>query len=146
MAANMERRQKGEQFRILEAAFMPPEPSSPNRLVISLVGLMLGFALGGGVALLLESVDTSFHAVRQVQATLQIPVLASVPKLLLASDRARLQRRRILTAALAAGISGVVLIGAGIGYVSVNGTPGFVKSLFQGDETPAAAQPEGQRG
>jgi polysaccharide chain length determinant protein (PEP-CTERM system associated) len=146
VAANMERRQKGEQFRILEAAFTPPAPSSPNRLVIALVGLMLGLALGGGVALLLESVDTSFHAARQVQSVLQLPVLASVPKLLLASDRARLQRRRMLAAVLAAGISGVVLIGAGIGYVAVNGPPGFVKALLQGDEAPGAGQAEGQRG
>jgi polysaccharide chain length determinant protein (PEP-CTERM system associated) len=146
VAANMERRQKGEQFRILEAAFTPPEPSSPNRLVIALVGVMLGLALGGGVALLLESVDTSFHAVRQLQGALQVPVLASVPKLLLASDRARIQRRRVMTAVLAAGISGVVLIGAGIGYVTVNGAPGFVRTLLQGDEGPAAGPAEGQRG
>jgi hypothetical protein len=91
-------------------------------------------------------VDTSFHAARQVQSALQVPVLASVPKLLLASDRARLQRRRMLAAALAAGISGVVLIGAGIGYVAVNGPPGFVKALLQADEAPAGGQPEGQRG
>jgi hypothetical protein len=98
------------------------------------------------VALLLESVDTSFHAVRQLQGALQVPVLASVPKLLLASDRARIQRRRVMTAVLAAGISGVVLIGAGIGYVTVNGAPGFVRTLLQGDEGPAAGPAEGQRG
>jgi polysaccharide chain length determinant protein (PEP-CTERM system associated) len=140
VAANMERRQKGEQFRILEAAFAPPEPSSPNRVVIVLVGLVMGLALGAGVAILLEGVDTSFHGPRQVQASLQVPVLASVPTLLLASDRARIQRRRVATAVIAACISGVVLAGAGIGYWSVNGAPGFVKALFAGDEPAGGGQ------
>jgi protein tyrosine kinase modulator len=137
VAANMERRQKGEQFRLLEAAFEPPDPTSPNRLVIVLVGAMFGIALGGGVALLLETADTSFHGARQIQSALQLPVLAAVPRFLLASDRARIRRRRIATAAVAAGISGAVLVGSGIGYMLVNGTPGFVKTLIQGDEAPA---------
>ena len=29
--ANLERRQLGEQFRVLEAAFLAPAPTSPNR-------------------------------------------------------------------------------------------------------------------
>jgi protein tyrosine kinase modulator len=139
VAANMERRQKGEQFRLLEAAFEPPDPTSPNRIVILLVGAMVGIALGGGVALLLETADTSFHGARQIQAALQLPVLAAVPKILLASDRARIRRRRIATAAVAAGISGAVLVGSGIGYMVVNGTPGFVKALIQGEEVPVPA-------
>jgi polysaccharide chain length determinant protein (PEP-CTERM system associated) len=146
VAANMERRQKGEQFRILEAAFAPPEPSSPNRLVIVLVGILLGVGMGAGAALLLEGIDTSFHAPRQVQASLQLPVLGTVPKLLLASDRARIQRRRIAALALAAGISGLVLVGAGIGYVTVNGAPGFVTNLFEGEAEGAAAPAEAPRG
>src|SRR5690606_20326512 len=55
VAANMERRQKGEQFRVLEAAFPPPAPTSPNRIVILLVGLFLAVAMGAGVGLLLEA-------------------------------------------------------------------------------------------
>ena len=34
VAANMERRQKGEQFRVLEPAYAPPSPTSPNRALI----------------------------------------------------------------------------------------------------------------
>src|SRR5690606_5567877 len=61
VAANMERRQKGEQFRVLEPAFPPSAPESPNRPLIVMVGLLLGLFLGGGVAILLEATNTSFH-------------------------------------------------------------------------------------
>jgi polysaccharide chain length determinant protein (PEP-CTERM system associated) len=145
VAANMESGQKGEQFRVLENAFPPPKPAAPNRLVIILVGIMVGLGLGAGLAVLLEAIDSSFHGARQVQAALQVPVLASVPKLLLAADRARLRRRRTLGLVAAAGISGVVLAGAAIGYASVNGMPGFVRSLIRGD-APAAADGGARQG
>ena len=38
----MERRQLGEQFRVLEAAFVAPEPSSPNRILIFVLGALFG--------------------------------------------------------------------------------------------------------
>jgi hypothetical protein len=141
----MERRQKGEQFRILEAAFPAQRPSSPNRPLVLALGLILGLAVGAGVALLAETIDRSFHGVRQIQATLAVPVLAAVPKLLLASDKARLQRRRLAAAILTAGIAGVVLLGAGAGYMAVNGAPGFVKAMIGGEasQAPGGAPAEG---
>ena len=42
VAADMERRQKGEQFRVLESAVPPPDPTSPNRIMILAMGMMLG--------------------------------------------------------------------------------------------------------
>jgi polysaccharide chain length determinant protein (PEP-CTERM system associated) len=138
-AANMERGQKGEQFRILESAFPPPKPTSPNRLVIVVVGLMLGLGFGAGLAIILESIDSSFHGARQVQTALQVPVLANVPALLLAADRARRTRRRTLAIVAAAGLSAVVLLGAAVGYMTVNGMPGFVKNLVQGEGADAGA-------
>jgi polysaccharide chain length determinant protein (PEP-CTERM system associated) len=138
VAANMERRQKGEQFRILEAAFPPSEPVSPNRLLILVVGLMLGLASGGGAALLAESVDTSFHRARDLQREVQIPVLASIPRVLFQSDRARLRRARIVKASLALALSGIILFGAGVGYWIVNGPPFGLQKLL-GEEAPAPA-------
>ncbi|HEB90827.1 MAG TPA: hypothetical protein ENI85_14735, partial [Deltaproteobacteria bacterium] len=44
--ADLERRQLGEKFRILEPAEMAPEPSSPNRILLLSLGAILGLALG----------------------------------------------------------------------------------------------------
>jgi polysaccharide chain length determinant protein (PEP-CTERM system associated) len=125
VAANMERRQKGEQFRILEAAVPPTEPSSPYRWVIVLLGLMLGLAIGSGVGVLAESADTSFHEAGGVQAALRIPVLAAIPAILLDADRVNLRRRRVRRFWYAAMATGIVLLAAGGGYTYNNGLPSF---------------------
>ena len=148
--ANMERRQKGEQFRILETAFEPTDPASPNRILILLIGLFLGIAVGGGVAIVLEALDDTVRGAREAQGSLGVPVLASIPAVRLQSDIAAERRRRFFAAALAAGIAGVTLFGAGVGYVAVNGAPGFVSALTgdaEGDApapAPAPAPAEGE--
>lgn len=135
--ANMERRQKGEQFRVLEGAVPPPEPASPKRLVIVLVGFMLGLAVGAGVGLLLESTDSSFHGGRDLQQKLRIPVLAEIPAILLDADRAAQRRRRFRTALATAAIVFVVLAGSGGGYFWVNVLPGWRNEA----EAPPAPAP-----
>jgi len=144
VAANMERRQKGEQFRILEAAFPPTGPFSPNRIVFIAVGLLLGIAMGSGTAVLLEAADSSFHGARQLQAALRFPVLAAIPGIVLESDRVAMRRRRIRNAVAGAAVTSVVLVGAVAGNWWVNGVPGFVQEVIEGEgtETPAASAEE----
>jgi succinoglycan biosynthesis transport protein ExoP len=140
VAANMERRQKGEQFRVLEPAFPPSAPESPNRPLIVMVGLLLGLFLGGGVAILLEATNTSFHEPRSLQDQLRIPVLASIPGILLKSDLAERRRRLIRDTVAGGAVTGVVLLAAAVGYVYVN-APG----LWPGrkNEAPASAAQTG---
>ena len=146
VAANMERRQKGEQFRILESAFPAPEPTSPNRLMIAVVGLMLGIAMGAGVAVLLEAADSSFHGSRQLQTALRLPVLASIPGIVLESDRAAMRRRRIRNAVAGVAVTFVVLAGAVAGNFAVNGVPGFVQTVIEGDEAETPTPPAREQG
>jgi len=146
VAANMERRQKGEQFRILESAFPAPEPTAPNRILIVVIGLMLGMGLGGGVAVLLEAADSSFHGARQLQTALRFPVLASIPGIVLESDRAAMRRRRIRNAVAAAAVTCVVLAGAVAGNWTVNGVPGFVQEIIEGEEAETPTPPAGEQG
>ena len=54
MSTNLERRQIGEQFRVLEPARLPERPISPNRLQINTMGALGGLAVGMGLVLLLE--------------------------------------------------------------------------------------------
>ena len=42
-AENLERRQKGEQFRIVDPARMPERPFKPDVFRVCLIGLMLAF-------------------------------------------------------------------------------------------------------
>ena len=133
VARDMETRQKGEKFRVLEQAVSPPEPASPNRALILSIGLLLGLAFGVGYGIAMEAIDTSFHTPRRLQDRLGIPVLAAIPPVFLPSDiaahRSRLVRRVALAGATAAVV--VVVSAAGYWWQSVRGAP-------RGDQATAA--------
>jgi len=140
--ADLERRQLGEQFRVLEAAFLVREPTSPDRLVIVVAGIVFGLALGAGVGIVLEVADASVHSVRQLQAGLNIPVLASIPRIWLESDRLRERRKRIRTVAVALTLVAVALVGGAANYWWVNGSgPSFETAAEQGAQEAAGGQP-----
>jgi len=81
MAENLERKQEGEQFKILDPAVLPEKPIKPNRNKILLAGGLLGIALGFGLTLFRESLDQSFRTVSDLEEDLGIPVLATIPNL-----------------------------------------------------------------
>lgn len=144
VASNMERRQKGEQFRVLEAAFPAPEPISPNRRMIIVMGMLFGMGAGVFLGLALEISDRSFHDPHGVQQTLRAPVLAAIPAIRLAADRAAMRRRWIRETFAAVAIAGVMLLTSAAAYVYVN-RPGLLGlgSVEQPvPATPATAGPE----
>jgi hypothetical protein len=104
MAANLESRQIGEQFRILDPARVPQRPFSPNRPRLDAVGALLGFALGLALAVVLEYRDTSLKTDDDVLTALTMPVLAMIPMMMTRADVRRRHRLR-----LAAGFAAVVL-------------------------------------
>lgn len=79
MATDMERRQQGEQMHLLNAANLPEFPSFPNRLLFAGGGLASGLVIGLGLALWLEMRDKSIRNEADVVASLQMPVLVSLP-------------------------------------------------------------------
>jgi uncharacterized protein involved in exopolysaccharide biosynthesis len=111
VALNLENRQIGENFRILDPARIPESPISPNRIQISGIGLALGLALVIGIAGLLEFKDASFRTELDVVSVLAVPVLALIPVVETAADR----RRRWFRWA-AASVAGLALTVGG-GYV-----------------------------
>ncbi len=79
MATDLERKQQGEQFRVLDPANLPDKPSFPNRPMFAGGGLAGGLAIGIGLALLIEMQNTSMRTERDVEFALRLPVLAIVP-------------------------------------------------------------------
>jgi polysaccharide chain length determinant protein (PEP-CTERM system associated) len=101
MAVNLEQREIGEQFRIVDPAQVPVHPVTSIRGAINGGGFVLGLALALGIALFLEIRDKSFRSQADVLDVLALPVLASVPKIVDASDKARLRHRRWAVSAVA---------------------------------------------
>ena len=80
-AENLERRQKGEQFRIIDPARVPEKPFSPDIPKILLIGLLAGIGGGFGLAFLREQMDRSFHDSGDVEIALGLKVLATIPRI-----------------------------------------------------------------
>ena len=95
LAETLEQRQKGEQFRILEAAIPPNAPWAPNRSRLLVIGAVLAVALGTGAALLVEWLDRSFHAADDLRSVTSVPVVARIPRIVSAGDAARGRWRAI---------------------------------------------------
>jgi polysaccharide chain length determinant protein (PEP-CTERM system associated) len=71
----------GERFSVLNAAYLPGEPESPNRLRILLLALGLGLGLGGALAFGREYLDWSVRDARVLEDELDVPVLAEIPRI-----------------------------------------------------------------
>ena len=130
VAANMERQQKGEQFRILDPARLPDKPQSPDMRKLFLMCVMAGLGLGGGFIFLLEYFDNSLKKLETVPAKLGITILVAIPSIRRPKD---IRKRRINDglSIIAATICMALL--ALFATVSVLGMPGpteFVKRIL----------------
>src|SRR5262249_5539690 len=109
LAANLERRQIGEQFRIIDPASLPERPSNQSkRLMASAAATVPGLARGRGLIAFLEFRDSTFKAEEDVLRVLTLPVLALVP--VIASDNEREvidRRKRWIALVLTAGVVGI---------------------------------------
>ena len=75
MAERLEQRWKGEQFRVLDPAFLPEQPYSPNRRLIAMIGLVVGLLAGLTLAYASEFLDSSVKGVRDLEALAPLPLL-----------------------------------------------------------------------
>jgi uncharacterized protein involved in exopolysaccharide biosynthesis len=80
-AENLEKRQKGEQFRVIDPAIVPEKPFSPDVPKSLLIGLFAGLASGLALAFMREQMDRSFHDADDVEISLGIKVLATIPEI-----------------------------------------------------------------
>ena len=101
VAANLERRQIGEQFKILDPARLPERPSSPNRSQLHTMGMFAGIGFGLVLAALIEYLDKTLKSESDVRAALNLLVLAAVPVLPDVNDRV-VRRRKLIAASGAA--------------------------------------------
>jgi polysaccharide chain length determinant protein (PEP-CTERM system associated) len=129
IAVDMEKKQKGEQFSILESAQVPQEPVSPNMKLLFILSLLVGLHVGVVLIFLLDYFDTSLKDPDEFETDLGVPVLATVPKVYQKKDFRLRQLNRLLTGTsllvavcLVAGFAVLVMLG-------VESTMEMVKNL-----------------
>jgi uncharacterized protein involved in exopolysaccharide biosynthesis len=81
MAENLERRQMGEQFTVLDPARLPEKPYKPDPRRVMLIGVFLGLVFGCGLAYMRETGDRSFHRMEDIEKALGFPVIATIPRI-----------------------------------------------------------------
>jgi polysaccharide chain length determinant protein (PEP-CTERM system associated) len=109
IAAQLEQRQKGEHFRVIEPAALPERPTGPNRVRLLLVGLALALGTAGVAVVLAEQVDTSYRRAEEVRTTAGVPVFSTIPRIVTEADRlSALRQRRLALGAVACGLMLVV--------------------------------------
>jgi uncharacterized protein involved in exopolysaccharide biosynthesis len=79
ISVNMEKKQKGEKFQILDSARLPEKPVFPNMTILFLLTLVAGPNIGLGLVFLLEYLDTSFRSPKDIESGVGFPVLATIP-------------------------------------------------------------------
>jgi polysaccharide chain length determinant protein (PEP-CTERM system associated) len=79
MATDLERRQQGEQFRVMDPPNLPEKPAFPDKFKFGTAGLGAGLMLGLSVVGLLEYRDRSIRNERDLLVFTQLPTLATIP-------------------------------------------------------------------
>jgi polysaccharide chain length determinant protein (PEP-CTERM system associated) len=97
IAANLERREIGEQFKEIDSPTVPGAPFAPDRERTNMMGMGIGLALGLALVALLEYRDSTFKTDEDLARVLGMPVLAVVPLMQSDVERRRAWRRRLAT-------------------------------------------------
>ncbi|WP_022853861.1 XrtA system polysaccharide chain length determinant [Thermodesulfatator atlanticus] len=88
MAETLEKRQQGEQFRIIDPARIPEVPVSPDVKKMLAMGLIAALGLGLGIAALLEFVvDKKIYDPSVLEYNFDVKVLATIPSVMMKNDK-----------------------------------------------------------
>ncbi|OGQ89476.1 MAG: protein GumC [Deltaproteobacteria bacterium RIFOXYC2_FULL_48_10] len=130
LSVNMEKKQKGEQFRILDHARLPERPISPNVKLLFLLSIASGIGIGAGLIFLLEIFDSSIRREEQIEKDLGLKILAAIPPMKWPQDRAK--RKIELIAFACFSVYAVIFFSffAILNYKGLDRTINFIKSTL----------------
>jgi len=129
ISVSMERKQKGEQFRILDTAKEPERPIKPDVPSILLMTVALALGLGGGVAYLRDMMDTSFRKPEEIEKELKLPILVSIPFKHTKQEIKGQKRKEIFKAAGVAAGFAVSVVAIVVGTKGFGATVRYIKEL-----------------
>ncbi len=96
LAGSLEKRQAGQQFRLIDRPSLPLAPSFPKRLPIGLGGAAAGLVLGAVLAFLADIRGGSFYSEKDLSRNFSLPLVISIPLLRTPSEeRAQTWKRAL---------------------------------------------------
>ncbi len=116
---NLERRQKGSQFKIEDPARLPEKPVKPNFIIFMGVSVLTGLVAGLGLTLGLDFFDTSLRDPEIVEGSVGVPLLSTIPYV--ATNIEERKNRRMVVVKLALLLLSFCLLGVLFVYVWMKG-------------------------
>lgn len=89
MFSDVEARQQGERFVLVDPAQPPEKPATPNRPLIDGIGAAAGLVVSLLVVAILELLNPAVKTEREVLERLKVPVFGEIPRLTMKSHRRR---------------------------------------------------------
>ncbi|EJT6142686.1 capsular biosynthesis protein [Clostridium perfringens] len=65
--------------QVIQKPQLPEKPVSPNKKLNILIAFVLGLMVGVGVVLLLEYLDNTFKSREELEKTLELPIIGTIP-------------------------------------------------------------------
>jgi polysaccharide chain length determinant protein (PEP-CTERM system associated) len=110
ISQNLEKRQKGEQFQILDPAPMPQKPFKPDKAKVYALAFIGGLILSFGGAFGIEMSDSTLKNSREFKQFFQIPVLASLPLVSEKGNERKAAIRVWILSAIAVMLAGTTIV------------------------------------
>ncbi|HTP44284.1 MAG TPA: GNVR domain-containing protein [Candidatus Acidoferrales bacterium] len=111
MSTELDAKQEGERFVILDPAPVPDSPAGPNRSLLITVGVVLGLLAGFGLAVAIEMADETVRSEREAENIIGKGILVGIPNIFTRQQRTLKQVRS------AAALAATVVLAAGLGYM-----------------------------
>jgi polysaccharide biosynthesis transport protein len=101
---------EGTRYRIIDPARLPLKAAKPDKLLITLMGLFGGLAIGVGLIFIREFMDQSVLDIEDAKRTFDLPILGAISRLTTQEEiEMERQKRKKITIAFS-GFSGALLI------------------------------------
>jgi succinoglycan biosynthesis transport protein ExoP len=121
LATNLEERQEGEQFRLVDPPTLPTNPVGPKRFKMSLTGMAGGAAFGIVLAVLMELRKRSFYEEKELGAAFAVPLIVGIPVLMTLREQRKRRWRLAVEWVMASLLAGCVIAAEFYVYVSARG-------------------------
>jgi len=127
LSVNMEKKQKGEQFRILDHARIPEKPITPDVKKLLILSLASGMAVSGGLIFLLEVFNLSIRKDEDIEIKLGLPILASIPALKYPKDALKKRLEIVFLSLVSSYAAGVLFIFVVLNKKGIDRVVNFIK-------------------
>ncbi len=126
-AAALERRQEGEQFRIIDPARVPEKPIKPDLKKLIPMIILFGLGSGLGLAFVLDFLSPKFFDPDDVKKAFGLPILACIPVLLTDEEMRKRRLKEIRYGAFA--VSCYLIVGILL-FILIKKGPGAFSGLI----------------